>query len=81
MPIQLVDAEVVRVQKERLEKVRRERDPAAVTSALTSLREAAKKGTNTMPAFMECARAFCTLGEQMDVLREVYGVYEEPVLI
>ncbi len=25
--------------------------------------------------------AYCTLGEQMDVLREVYGVYEEPVLI
>src|SRR5690554_4689099 len=81
VPIQLVDAEVVRVQNERLAKVRSERDPVAVESALTSLREAAKQGSNTMPAFMECARAYCTLGEQMDVLREVYGVYEEPVLI
>jgi len=81
VPIQLVDPEVVRVQKERLERVRRERDPQAVERALTSLREAAKRGSNTMPAFMECAHAFCTLGEQMDVLRGVYGVYQEPVLI
>jgi methylmalonyl-CoA mutase, N-terminal domain len=28
-----------------------------------------------------CAHAFCTLGEQMDVLRDVYGVYEEPVAV
>jgi methylmalonyl-CoA mutase N-terminal domain/subunit len=34
-----------------------------------------------MPAFMACAHAYCTLGEQMDILREVYGVYEEPVLV
>ncbi len=81
VPIQLVDAEVVRVQRERLERVRRERDPVAVENALSALRQAAKEGSNTMPAFMQAAHAFCTLGEQMDVLREVYGVYEEPVLI
>lgn len=81
VPIQLVDAEVVRVQKERLARVRSERDPVKVAAALEQLRSAARNGTNTMPAFMDCARAFCTLGEQMDVLRDVYGVYEEPVLI
>lgn len=81
VPIQLVDPAVVAVQNERLERVRRERDPVAAANALDSLRTAAKSGANTMPAFMECAHAYCTLGEQMDVLREVYGVYEEPVLI
>ncbi len=81
VPIQLVDPEVVRVQEERLERVRRERDGARAEAALEELRRAAADGVNTMPAFLACAHAYCTLGEQMDVLREVYGVYEEPVLI
>jgi methylmalonyl-CoA mutase N-terminal domain/subunit len=80
-PILPFDPEVERVQQERLARVRRERNPQAVESALEALREAAKAGRNTMPAFMACAHAYCTLGEQMDVLREVYGVYEEPVLV
>ena len=81
MPIEPIDPAVERTQAERLVKVRSERDDDAVESALNSLREAAKNDTNTMPAFMACAHAYVTLGEQMDVLREVYGVYEEPVLI
>jgi len=80
-PILLIDKEVERVQAERLARVRLERDPQAAQAALSALREAAKNDQNTMPAFMACAHAYCTLGEQMDVLREVYGVYEEPVLI
>jgi len=81
VPIQLVDPEVLRVQEERLQRVRRERDAVRAEAALEELRRAAKAGANTMPAFLECALAYCTLGEQMDVLRDVYGVYEEPVLI
>jgi methylmalonyl-CoA mutase N-terminal domain/subunit len=81
VPLQLVDAEVERIQRQRLATVRSERDPAAVARALEQLRSAAREGTNTMPAFMAAAHAFCTLGEQMEVLREVFGVYQEPVLI
>ena len=81
VPIQLVDPEVVKVQAARLAKVRTERDPQRASAALAALRGAAAQGTNSMPAFLECAHAHCTLGEQMDVLREVYGVYQEPVLI
>jgi methylmalonyl-CoA mutase N-terminal domain/subunit len=81
VPVELVDPEVVRVQCERLAKVRRARDSEKAQAALEQLRSAALRGTNTMPAFMACAHAYCTLGEQMDVLREVYGVYEEPVYI
>ena len=79
--ILLVDPEVVRIQQDRLDTVRAERDARQVELALKTLREAAVNGNNTMPAFMMCAHAYCTLGEQMDVLREVYGVYEEPVFI
>jgi methylmalonyl-CoA mutase, N-terminal domain len=81
VPLQLVDPAVAEVQLERLARVRAERDDAAARAALDELRSAAVDGRNTMPAFMACAHAFCTLGEQMDVLRDVYGVYEEPVAV
>ena len=81
VPIQLVDPSVVEVQHQRLARVRRERDAQEAEAALAELRSAAQDGRNTMPSFMRCAHAMCTLGEQMDVLREVYGVYQEPVLI
>ncbi|MFN3267351.1 MAG: methylmalonyl-CoA mutase [Deinococcales bacterium] len=81
VPIQFIDKEVERIQAERLARVRRERDPVRHKAALEGLRRAALLGQNTMPAFLECAHAYATLGEQMDVLREVYGVYQEPVVI
>jgi methylmalonyl-CoA mutase N-terminal domain/subunit len=81
VPIQLIDPEVEKVQNARLAQVRRERDPIAVQAALEGLRRAAKEGRNTMPHFVECALAYATLGEMMDELRAVYGVYEEPVLV
>ncbi len=81
VPILLIDPEVERVQAERLARVRRERDEARVREALEGLRKAAVSGQNTMPHFVEAALAYATLGEMMDVLRKVYGVYEEPVMV
>jgi methylmalonyl-CoA mutase N-terminal domain/subunit len=81
VPIQLIDPAVERVQNQRLAQVRAERDPIAAQMALGGLRQAAREGRNTMPHFVECALAYATLGEMMDELRAVYGVYEEPVLV
>ena len=81
VPIQLIDPEVERVQEARLAQVRRERDPKRAEAALAALRDAAVTGANTMPAFLECAHAYTTLGEQMDMLKAVYGEYVEPVLV
>jgi len=81
VPIQEIDPEIERVQAERLARVRRERDPERARQALEGLRQAAVTGQNTMPHFVEAALAYATLGEMMDVLREVYGVYEEPVMV
>src|SRR5690625_5087908 len=81
VPVQTVDESVEKTQAQRLSVVRAERDPARVRAALADLQAAAREGRNTMPAFMEAAHAYATLGEQMDVLKEVFGVYEEPVLI
>jgi len=81
VPIQEIDPEIERVQAERLARVRAERDQKRVDEALEGLRQAAATGQNTMPHFIEAALAYATLGEMMDVLREVYGVYEEPVMV
>jgi len=81
VPIQEIDPEIERVQAERLARVRAERDQKRVDEALEGLRQAAASGQNTMPHFVEAALAYATLGEMMDVLREVYGVYEEPVMV
>ena len=63
----------------RTEQVKASRDQAAVDAALARLREAALNGQNTMPALMEAVKAYTTLGEMMGVLKEVYGVFQEPV--
>ncbi len=81
VPILTIDPEVERVQAERLARVRRERDEKRVKEALEGLRQAAVTGQNTMPHFVEAALAYATLGEMMDVLRKVYGIYEEPVMV
>ncbi len=81
VPLQEIDPEIERIQAERLARVRRERDPERARQALEGLRQAAATGQNTMPHFVEAALAYATLGEMMDVLREVYGVYEEPVMV
>ena len=69
----------------RLERTRRERDAGAVESALAGLRDAAARPesseTNLMPHFIRCAAAYATLGEQCQVLREVFGEYREPVAV
>ena len=81
VPIQLIDPQVEKVQEARLAQVRRERDPQRVEAGLAALRDTAVTGANSMPAFLECAHAYVTLGEQMDVLKGVYGVYTEPALV
>jgi len=41
------------------------------------LRKAAESDENVMPSLVAAADAYCTLGEMTDVLRQVFGIYEE----
>jgi methylmalonyl-CoA mutase N-terminal domain/subunit len=75
-----VDPAKERIHLERLERVRRERDNERAGTALAALKSAAKGGENTMPFILECARAYCTLGEIMGVFRAVFGDYTEAVV-
>jgi methylmalonyl-CoA mutase N-terminal domain/subunit len=58
--------------------LRKQRDNSRVQAALESLASAAATDANLMPYILACVRAYATLGEMCDVLRRVFGTYEEP---
>ncbi|MDQ3918400.1 MAG: methylmalonyl-CoA mutase family protein [Acidobacteriota bacterium] len=78
VPILVIDETVRERQLARLEQSKARRDNGAVANALEKLKRAARDGDNTMPATIEAVRAYATLGEVCDALRDVYGLYEEP---
>jgi methylmalonyl-CoA mutase N-terminal domain/subunit len=76
-PILYIDETTAERQLAKLEELRRTRDNDRVARALDSLKEAAAGVGNTMHPLLECARAYATVGEMCDALREVWGEYEE----
>jgi methylmalonyl-CoA mutase N-terminal domain/subunit len=68
-------------QTDRLNLLRRQRDAGAVGQALDRLRLACQGSENTMPYLMEAVRSYATLGEIVDVMREVFGTYVEPSIV
>ncbi len=73
-----IDEDAASEQRRRLAELRNRRDEAKVRRALDALARAAAGNENLMPLLIECARAYATLGEMCDVLRGVFGVYQEP---
>jgi methylmalonyl-CoA mutase N-terminal domain/subunit len=58
--------------------LRARRDAAAVEAALARLKEdASRADRNLMPAILDAARAYVTMGEMCDAWREVWGVWRE----
>jgi|DewCreStandDraft_2_1066082.scaffolds.fasta_scaffold00215_47 methylmalonyl-CoA mutase N-terminal domain/subunit len=82
IPILRVDptGEGYRRQVERLRELRRERDNREVVRCLRRLEQACRGQENVMPHLIEAVRAYCTLGEICDVMREVFGVYQEEAI-
>jgi methylmalonyl-CoA mutase N-terminal domain/subunit len=79
IPILKVGAAAERSQRERMAKMRAERDQPACDAALARLREAAEGTENVFPFILECARRYCTLYEIRAALESVFGAYREPV--
>ncbi len=77
IPILQVSPEVEKKQIERLKKLKKERDNAMVKSCLADLKKAAQGDTNIMPILVDCAKAYATVGEMINTLKEVYGEYVE----
>ena len=75
IPLLRVDREGEKKQIDALNEVRRTRDNRAVAQRLKALEQAARNSENTMPHLIEAAKAYATLGEMMDVFRDVFGEY------
>lgn len=81
IPILEMDPQGHQRQIARLKEVRRTRDSGRVGQALDRLRIACQGTENTMPYIMDAVRAYATLGEMIGVMKEAFGVYEEPTWI
>ncbi len=60
-----------------LDQVKARRDAGAVARTLDALKRGAAGDANTMPLILACVKAYCTVGEISDALRDVFGTYEE----
>ncbi len=72
-----IDPALERQQVERVQELRARRDSAAVEAALAKLREGAAGDANLMPLIVDASRAYVTMGEMCDALREVWGIWRE----
>jgi len=71
-----VDPAVRLSQMQRLKTLRLERDNGRVKAILSELRRAAEGNENLMPVILDAVRAYATLGEICDALRDVFGEYQ-----
>lgn len=81
IPILKIGPEIEAKQRERLARVRRERNAARVKETLAEVRRAAQDGDNLVPPILEAVKAYATLGEIIDELRGVFGEYEEVLIL
>ncbi|HRA67290.1 MAG TPA: methylmalonyl-CoA mutase family protein, partial [Caldilinea sp.] len=82
VPLLRIDEAGYHRQLERLRSVRRARDNRAVSQRLLDLARAARReDANLMAPLLAAVNEYATLQEMMDVLREAWGVYEEPVIL
>jgi methylmalonyl-CoA mutase, N-terminal domain len=78
LPILVIGPEVEERQRKRLEIVKHDRNDDGVRAALASVRAAAEDSTvNLMPVLIDASRAYCTLGEMMNTMADVFGRYVE----
>jgi methylmalonyl-CoA mutase N-terminal domain/subunit len=79
IPLLKIEEAVAIQQLARLKEVKETRNNSEVKAKLLDLKKAAEDDQNLMPFLLESVRAYATLGEIMEALKEVYGVYKEPI--
>lgn len=80
IPILQISPEVEKRQKQRLADLKQSRDQESVDKALSEIEDAITNGKNLMPAFINAAESYVTLGEMVNELKKHFGVYEETVV-
>jgi methylmalonyl-CoA mutase N-terminal domain/subunit len=81
VPVLQIDEVTSKQQVAKLDRLRRTRNKVTVTRALDRLKKAAVGTDNTMPALLDAVRAYATVGEMCDALRDVWGEYVEQAII
>ena len=81
VPLQRIDEALERKQIERVRALRGRRDEGAWSAAIQHVEDAARSGANLMPAIIHAVENYCTVGEVSDVLRRVFGEYQETVVV
>ncbi len=76
-----IGTEVEEKQKESLSRLRQERDNQKVNHLLDKVRRVAEGDENIMPVLIEAVKAYATVGEISDTLRDVFGEYREPSIL
>ena len=79
IPLLKIGEDVDRLQRERLARVRAERDQKLCDERIERLKQACRSNENTFPHILDCARAYCTLYEIRAAMESVFGAYREPV--
>jgi methylmalonyl-CoA mutase, N-terminal domain len=75
-PVFRIDDSIRQLQSEKIEALKRKRNPAKVDKLLQMLNDSASGGDNIMPVVLEAVENYVTLGEIADTLREVFGEYK-----
>jgi len=76
-----VDPLAGEIQKRKIASLKNERDNQKVENTLKSLKSAAATDANLMPFIIDAVKAYATLGEICDILREVFGEYQQTVIL
>ncbi|MGM0379736.1 MAG: acyl-CoA mutase large subunit family protein [Bacillota bacterium] len=74
-----VDPAVEKKQTDQIEKLKEERDSAKVKEKLKALKKACESDENVMPYIIKAVKEYATLGEISDVMRDVFGEYQQSV--
>jgi methylmalonyl-CoA mutase N-terminal domain/subunit len=75
-PVFKIDDSIRKIQTDKLNQLKNERDNNKVSALLSDLEQHAKDGTNVMPKIIDAVEAYATLGEVADVFRGVFGEYK-----
>lgn len=78
IPLLEISPEVEKKQKSQLKDLRNNRDNQLVDKCIKELKQAAQNNINLMPILVKSAKAYATVGEMVEALKEVFGEYVEP---
>jgi len=80
IPVEIleIDEELERLQIEKTNRVKNERDSRKVKECLERLEQASAGSENVMESIIEAVKAYATLQEVCDVFRRVFGEYRDP---